>query len=299
VTFEGDWRFVLPLRDKLVQAIGCPLQGHEARGLHSFEHGLQLEAFVNLRLVPFARVSWGGDRMRGRMELDISGEGCSVVADWSALRALLESLPGVRITRCDLAADMLDGEFTVDDAAAWWEAGEFNWNRRPESSCAGDWLERVRGRTLYIGKAVHGKLLRVYEKGKQLGDPSSRWVRFEVQLGNRDRVIPFDALTNCTQYFVGAYPCLARVAMAVGERIRTVRSNVDVNVVRVVRGLRASYGKWLNVLRESGVGEKQIVKVLSVGGRPGKLSGAIAASSVFAATIKAALSEGGCHATAG
>ncbi len=37
--------------------------------------------------------------------------------------------------------------------------------------------------------ASSAKMLRVYEKGIQLGDLGSPWVRYEVQLGSRDRVV--------------------------------------------------------------------------------------------------------------
>jgi phage replication initiation protein len=112
-------------------------------------------------------------------------------------------------------------------------------------------------------------------------------------------VIPWDALTRCNEYFVGAYPALARVAAASGERIRTTRSNIDVNVARIVRGVKASYGKWLNVFAEAGVSPKQIMRACGEGGRPGKLSGALSASSVFADTIKSAFGVGAPNASFG
>ena len=49
----------------------------------------------------------------------------------------------------------------------------------------GDWkyLDRDKlGRTLQIGCRTSDKLLRAYEKGKQLGDKNSEWVRLEVEL---------------------------------------------------------------------------------------------------------------------
>ena len=49
----------------------------------------------------------------------------------------------------------------------------------------GDWkyLDRDKlGRTLQIGCRTSDKMLRAYEKGKQLGDKNSDWLRIEVEL---------------------------------------------------------------------------------------------------------------------
>ena len=50
--------------------------------------------------------------------------------------------------------------------------------------------------------------MRVYEKGKQLGDTSSPWVRWELELHNRDRIIPWDVLLEPGKYLAAAYPCM-------------------------------------------------------------------------------------------
>ncbi len=51
--------------------------------------------------------------------------------------------------------------------------------------------------------------MRIYEKGKQLGDPESPWVRWELELHNTDREIPFDVLLQPGRYVAGAYPATA------------------------------------------------------------------------------------------
>ena len=50
--------------------------------------------------------------------------------------------------------------------------GQFNaGGNKPSCSQQGNWIEADgSGRTFYVGKRKNGKLLRVYEKGKQLGD---------------------------------------------------------------------------------------------------------------------------------
>jgi DNA relaxase NicK len=71
-----------------------------------------------------------------------------------------------------------------------------------------------------VGKRKNGKLLRVYEKGKQLGDESSPWVRWELELHNRDRVIPWEVLLEPVQDFKLriCYKFLTRITNELSER---------------------------------------------------------------------------------
>src|SRR5690606_6258301 len=147
----------------------------------------------------------------------------------------LESLQA-KVTRLDLCVDFLHGEYTVDDAVSLYKSGRFNCSgREPLTDCAGDWLNG-KSRTLYIGKAKNGKLLRVYEKGHQLGDLDSSWVRYEVQFGSRDRVIPLEALTERDKYFAGAYPALVDLlANACGaEKILTTRTEGEITLAHLL-----------------------------------------------------------------
>ena len=49
------------------------------------------------------------------------------------------------------------------------------------TSLAGDWWGGNKGRTVYIGARENGELARIYEKGKQQGDPASAWTRIELE----------------------------------------------------------------------------------------------------------------------
>jgi phage replication initiation protein len=80
----------------------------------------------------------------------------------------------------------------------------------------GNWLfPDGSGLSFYVGSRTSGKLLRVYEKGKQLGGAASElfpdWVRSELELHNEGRVIPLGILINPGPYLAGAYPALAWV----------------------------------------------------------------------------------------
>lgn len=185
---------------------------------------------ITAHLADGARVEVGaiamdGESQKGRWLLQLTGRGCGLVSDWASLQELLEGL-NAELSRSDLAVDFLNGEYTVDDAVDLYEQGEFiNRGRNPELDVQGAWnLEGNKGRTVYIGKLKNGKSLCVYEKGKQLKDFDSNWTRFEVRLGNRDRKIPLDILTNPDKYFVGAYPALAGLLDSAAAEMPTIHT---------------------------------------------------------------------------
>ena len=253
-----DWlnaTFVAP--DRYTQAMflsllsrmfGRPLTGTEGRGMFGFDSGIKLIGHVGSRSFPIGFLAWGGEHQRGRWMLQFTGAGCGLVRSWSRMRKLLEALDA-RLTRVDLAVDFLHGEYTVDDAVAMQAAGEFTGRGRPpSSSVAGDWLELKKGRTLYIGQASNGKLLRVYEKGMQMGDLGSPWTRFEVQLGNRDRVIPLNVLTDRDTSMAGCYPALEKMLAVAGTPIATTQTAGEVTCSHLMFHMKRSYGKLFDVV---------------------------------------------------
>jgi phage replication initiation protein len=177
-------------------------------GLFGFteRHRLQLRLDDGAK-VEIGSIALGGESQKGRWLLQLNGKGCGMVNDWPSLQELLEGL-GATLSRVDLAVDFLNGEYTVDDALTLYETGAFiNRGRNPELDTQGAWHESgTKGRTVYVGKLKNGKTLCVYEKGRQLNLEGSDWTRYEVRLGNRDREIPLDVLTNPDKYFTGAYP---------------------------------------------------------------------------------------------
>jgi phage replication initiation protein len=248
-------------------------------GLFGFTERWKLSVYLAGVMVEVGAIAKGGEAQKGRWLLQLTGKGCGMVTDWASLRELLEGF-GAKITRVDLAVDFLDGAHTVDEAVDMVDAGAFTSNgRRPSTSVAGDWLDEVHGRTLYVGKAANGKMLRVYEKGKQLGDLSSDWVRFEVQLGNRDRVIPFDTLTDCDRFFAGAYPALASLVAAAAEAIPTTQTETLTNLGHLLYHLRRCYGKALHHASvTAGATNTDLVESMTVIGLPRRLkpSGVVA-----------------------
>lgn len=241
-------------------------------GLFGFNERWKISVYLGGVMVEVGSVAKGGEAQKGRWLLQLTGKGCGMVTDWSSLRELLEGF-NAKITRIDLAVDFLDGAHTVDDAVDMVDNDEFTSNgRRPSTSVAGDWLDQVHGRTLYVGKAANGKMLRVYEKGKQLGDLSSDWVRFEVQLGNRDRVIPFDTLTEPDRFFAGAYPALASLLEVAAEAIDTTQTEALITLAHLLYHSRRCYGKaWNMAFDMARVTDTNLVDEMRVIGIPRRL----------------------------
>jgi phage replication initiation protein len=273
------------LLEDLSTVTGLELVAEQRRARPGYTDGLQIMAVLEddtgakTQKVPFAVLAWGGESQRGRAMLDLSGQCCGCIDDWELFRGFLQGLPEARLTRVDIAVDLLQGQHTVDDAVKWHEQGLFNvGGRNPSTRTDGDWLQQQEGRTLYIGKAKNGKGLRCYEKGKQLGDLDSKWVRFEVQFGNRDRILPFEMLTNPSAYFAAAYPALEKIIQEGAERIDTVQTQASISISTILKALKGGYGKWIHTLVDSGIDVTELVNEIRVHAMPVRLQSSIAAA---------------------
>lgn len=196
-------------------------------------------------------VAWGGESQRGRVFFSLMGKGCSLVKDWPALAQWLE-LNRAIIKRADVAYDDFTGSLVnIGWAVEQYKGEGFNaGGRKPKHSLQGDWLDgdaSTKGRTLNIGTRESGKLARIYEKGKQLGDPSSRWARAEVEWRAQDRYIPFDILVRPAQYLAGSYPCLAFIN-EVQSTIKTITKGAQVAFDTAVENAKRHCGKVVNLL---------------------------------------------------
>lgn len=257
----------------LSRMLGRPVSGLSDRGMLGFEASMKLFAYHGSLSSPIGCIAYGGESQRGRWLFQLTGAGCQFVRDWEGLRDFLESLDA-KITRVDLAVDFMEGEHSVEDAVELYKSGGFQLGgRSPSSRLDGDWLGVNAGRTLYVGKATNGKMLRVYEKGRQLGDPDSEWTRFEVQLGSRDRVIPFEVLTDRDAFFAGCYPALAAFIAEAAQSIPTLSKAGEVSIAHLLYHLKRCYGKVIHTLSESlGVDNAALVEEVRVIGLPRRVN---------------------------
>jgi phage replication initiation protein len=192
-------------------------------------------------------LAYGGEHQRGTVHVELNAHGCARVQDWDALRVWCEGY-GVRITRIDLAHDDLTGAtISVSRARAWFDEGLFTTGGRAPNARLVDDLGSDKGKTLYVGQRQNGKLCRVYEKGKQLGDPQSPWCRVEVEFRAKSRVIPHDVLVRASDYLAGSFPCLAYLSQR-QDKIRTLNKSAEIGYARMIECLRTQYGPALHVM---------------------------------------------------
>lgn len=232
-------------------------------GLHGYKTSFEIGKTGGL-------FAYGGQR--GTALVSLPGSTCALIQDWASAYHLFHEVLKGRITRWDGAVDMFDGIPSVDDAVKFYLSGQFNAGGN-KASCSqqGNWIENDgSGRTFYVGKRKNGKLLRVYEKGKQLGDESSPWVRWELELHNRDRIIPWEVLLEPGKYLAASYACMAWVS-EIQERIRTTQKTTTISYEHLSHYAQQAYGKLINVMLEVEGSAENVVERLKRPGVPSRL----------------------------
>jgi len=195
----------------------------------------------------FGLLGYGGEYQRGTVHLELNAHGCARIQDWQAVQIWSEAA-GVRITRIDLAHDDFSGQsVSVALARTWLDQGQFTAGGRAPYARLVDDLGSNKGKTLYVGQRQNGKLCRVYEKGKQLGDPQSPWCRVEIEFRGKSRDIPHDILVRPSDYLAGAYPCLAFLSLR-QDKVRTLKKCAEIGYAHMVKCLRTQYGPALSVM---------------------------------------------------
>ncbi|OAM51518.1 hypothetical protein A7981_08490 [Methylovorus sp. MM2] len=215
-------------------------------------------------------VCYGGQR--NTVHFVLNGSGCAAARrGWERrLFDFLESSMNAGITRIDLAHDDIKGElYTVDDLDKAYDDGKFNnGGRDPNIEHRGNWKKpNGKGRTIYIGNRNNGRYFRGYEKGKQLGDPNSPWVRMEVEFKSVDRIVPFDILKRPQDYYAAAYPILATFSHDL-KRIHTIQKTTQISYERTKRWLKRQCGPALNLMLDIEGSPKAVLDMII---REGKL----------------------------
>lgn len=253
LNFSGVDEFVGMFRDYFGDAFGALTD----RGVGKLGY-LYSFSFENGKTI----LAYGGSSQRGTALLSISGEGCSLISDWVRVVEFIQLLGGY-ITRWDGAIDDYEGEHSVDLALSWYLSGKFGTGgNKPSMKQHGNWAEPDgTGRTIEIGNRSNGKMLRVYEKGKQLHDPHSSWARWEVELKRKDRHIPVDVLLDQKAYIAGAYSCLDWVSKE-AKRIETIKKINDLTYEHRTFWANRSYGQHIaEMLEKEGSPEAVINKL--------------------------------------
>lgn len=223
-------------------------------------------------------LAFGGDSQRNTASIQLNAQACSLITDWQAIKSWCEQNAS-KITRIDLAHDDMTGEvLTIAKGVQWLKDGLFSNNGAREGITAVkgrliDDLGSGDGKTLYVGNRKSGKMLRIYEKGKQLGDKLSTWVRAEVELKDKDRVIPWDALINPSHYLAAAYPCLNYLS-AIQHKIKTIKKAVIISMDAAVDNLSYMGGMLINLMMHHYSGDAfEVIKLLKRDGVPKRFKG--------------------------
>ena len=200
-------------------------------------------------------IAHGGQR--NTVMVSLTGTGLAAARPgWEyRLKAFLEAQAvNGRLTRVDVAHDCFEGEYSPQEASIDYDNGLFRLSRSPVNPAwegRGNWKldNDPKGLTAYVGVRTSGKFCRVYEKGKQLGSPESKWTRVEVEFKAVDRVIPFDVLTAPGAYLAGSYPAFDHLDEK-QERIRTVRESKVCEKQKKEEWITTVCGADLHVLAE-------------------------------------------------
>lgn len=215
--------------------------------------------------VNYGTVHIGGQR--NTILVDLSGVGCqAALQGWEQrLYEFALFLERFSISRVDIAVDFFKGEYTVLQALEDYQKGLFDVKgMRPKYKLEGaDWFNNDNsGKTLYVGRRGSSKFCRVYEKGKQLGDELSDWVRFEIEFRKNDCLIPLDILTRSGAYLGGAYPIGEKLFCEKVERIQATGRKLETTLNEKIFHGRNQVGKLVRYLFDTGWQPESIVKAL-------------------------------------
>lgn len=197
-------------------------------------------------------VGHGGQR--GTVMVTINGTGCAAAQEgWEIrLKAFLEIAERSKITRIDLAHDDYTGKtYSVDRADEDHTNGLFNCGgRNPDCEYRGNWKNpNGKGRTFQVGNRKNGKYARIYEKGRELGDKNSEWVRVEVEFKSVDRHLPFQMLIEPGAYLADAYPAFNWISET-QHRIKTTQKQKQAEIDKALNWLKTQCGAYLHHFSE-------------------------------------------------
>ena len=238
---------------KVVNAIfgRAPLLATEftGRGFQGYENSARV---IGPGGEDVGRIGIGGNA--DTLHVSISGAGCAVVEDWQRVQTGCLTL-AARITRCDVAWDDYEGaHFDPRSLNAQVLSGALRIRTQgpgqPPKTRFLDDHGHGTGCTLYAGRKGHKELC-IYQKGKEQGDPSSRWVRVEVRFWSKRQDIPVSILTEPLAYLRAAYNVCEAIPADVCDRIKTQRAKAEATVTAWGRWMQRQFGASVRVLHRA------------------------------------------------
>lgn len=213
-----------------------------------------------------------------RFLVSLSGDGWlnadanAAIKIYNFLTRLNEYGGDVRISRIDMAADYYENGPTHAEFEAAYHRGEFVRQKRhiesPDSwpnyqvyGCVHTNRGMQAGITDAVGVRTSDLYLRRYDKGRQLGDPNSTWVRVELEMKNKDTFIPLDVLLHPEIYFC-QYPWLGSLRDSTAMKLETKRQRAEITVEASKKIIKQQFGKYLRVLRGLADSDEQLLEQL-------------------------------------
>lgn len=207
--FVGSDSFVLSVSERLTEILGYGLTVENNYGRFNYSKSWELGNGYGVFMT-------GGNNDTAFVSLTGAGLMAALDGFEIPLYSFLFNI-NASITRIDVAHDIFDGfGYSVDRCRSDYKAGLFHVRGiRPTARALGNWdYIDNKGRSYYVGSRAGGKMLRVYEKGLQIGGAVAGvykdWLRIEVEFRKNSArpVLPLDMLLFPSQYLAGAYPAL-------------------------------------------------------------------------------------------
>lgn len=227
-------------------------------------------------------IAWGGASQKGKVYCSLNSTGVKYL-DLTATKTALNSV-SARITRVDIALDDFFGAHTVGTAMKAYQSGLFTTGgKKPNAKLIYD-CGCGTGNTFYVGgrnakkssetkSTQASKMLRVYQKGKQLGDSKSKWVRFELELHSDKSIVPYDVLTDLKSFFLGAYGWLDStfngILNGISKKIPKIsKLKTEIKVYDFLDNFSKQYGKLFTYLDHCGLNSQVFLAMIKREGMP-------------------------------
>jgi len=178
VAFSLDWlKCTFKSRDDIHEHIPLSMIVHdseESEGIGSYNQGISNNYFT---------LSWHSERPEMKVMLQMTGKQLSEFrkSGGDIVEVLLFCIRRWgTFTRLDFAVDIMDSGGKPEDLYARWQTSGMITSARTASIITGKNEKESTGTTVYIGSRQSLRMMRVYEKGKQMGMPVD-WLRAELE----------------------------------------------------------------------------------------------------------------------
>ncbi|MCE7031356.1 replication initiation factor domain-containing protein [Lysobacter sp. GX 14042] len=242
----------------MIEAVGPALMVDElcGKGLNGYSDHAKIRTHLGENC---GSIAVGGNR--DTVHVILTGQACRRLD----MHKLADALDGfdVRISRIDSAWDDFSGRFgTPRDAATKYADGGFQPERGTRSASVQlvDDLGSGKGSTFYLGDRKT-RLLRVYSKGQQLGDPESPWTRYEIQwMGSA-----FDLSTDNLRApgaLLARYPDLGHLPVCSdGTGAHRTQREAEISAARTAKWIKTTCGAAIGLAADA-IGPELFVELV-------------------------------------